>query len=389
MFYMSLIFFLIYEYLFPEKDLEQKPVYAGSGNGSERKLMSSDSLHKGGANTRGGRSERGNFSQSKGSGGNRGGGKGGRGGRGGAPWSGSDTKDRGNNYSNYHHTSATHRDDRTDKGRHSAAAAGGSTGASSMQQQQQQQKPPRFQNQQRYQQQAVSESPYGRQNWSSSYNESNYGGTWPGRNTAPDSGATKSRDNFGAPSHQESYGTVSYSDRNKCTRQQHMESGGYRNNFDSSLDSQTDHGPEGHYGGVGNIQNFGQQQQNIPFNSVTKFSNERSVSVSHDTFNSYPRTQNHQNNQMYAMDFSFKDTSCSLSNMNSPPSYGSSVYSSNASYGGIVPSDGLPSNQYIPDSKSWQWHKGDKCMAKYWEDNMVSRVIENPLALCLNMHLEP
>jgi hypothetical protein len=390
-FYMSLIFFLMYECLFPEKDLEQKPIYAGSGNGSERKLMSFDLSHKGGANTRGGRSERGNFSQSKGSGGNRGGGKGGRGGRVGAPWSGSDTKDRGNSYSNYHHTSVTHRDDHADKGRHSVTAAGSSTGASSLQQQQ---KPPRFQNQQRYhqqqQQQAVNDSSYGHQNWSSSYNESNYGGTWPGRNAVLDSGATKSRDNFGAPSHQESYGTVSYSDRNKSTRQQHMESGGYRNNFDSSLDSQTDHGPEGHYGGVGNIQNFG-QQQNIPFNSVTKFSNEHSASVSHDTFNSYSRTQNHQNNQMYAMDFAFKETSCSLnsshslSNINSSTSYGGGVYSSNASYGGIVSSDGLPSNQYIPDSKSWQWHKGDKCMAKYWEDNMVSPVIENPHALCLNM----
>jgi hypothetical protein len=165
-----------------------------------------------------------------------------------------------------------------------------------------------------------------------------------------------------------------------------MGSGGYRNNFDSSLDSQTDHGPEGHFGGVDNVENFG-QQQNIPFSSVTKFSDEQSASLSHETFNSYSRTQNHQNNQMYAMDFPFKETSCgmnsshSLSNMNSSHSYGSNVYSSNASYGGIVPSDGLPSSQYIPDSKAWQWHKGDKCMAKYWEDNMVSPVTKNLHAL--------
>ncbi|PNF29887.1 hypothetical protein B7P43_G09446 [Cryptotermes secundus] len=361
-----------------EKDLEHKPIYMGSGSGSERKLVSSDLLHKGGANTRGGRSERGNISQSRGSGGNRGG-KGSRGGKGGASWNGSDTKDRdrGNSYSNYHHSNVTHRDDRVDKGRHNVTAAGSSSGASS--QQQQQQKPPRFQNQQRYQQQqqqAINESSYGHQNWSNSYNESNYGGTWPGRNSAPDSGVTKSRDNFGAPSHQESYGTVSYSDRNKSARRQQMGSGGYRNNFDSSLDSQTDHGPEGHYDGVGNVQHFG-QQQDISFNSVTKFSNQRSTGLSSDTFNSYSRTQNHQNNQIYAMDFSFKETSPStlnsshsMSNMNSSPSYGSSVYSSNANYGGMDPSDGLPSNQYIPDSKSWQWHKGDKCMAKYWEDNM-------------------
>lgn len=384
----------MYECLFPEKDLEHKPIYTGSGSGSERKLVSSDLLHKGGANTRGGRSERGNISQSRGSGGNRGG-KGSRGGKGGASWSGSDTKerDRGHSYSNYHHSNVTHRDDRADKGRHSVTAPGSSAGTSS----QQQQKPPRFQNQQRYQQQqqqqqqAINESPYGHQNWSNSYNESNYGGTWPGRNPAPDSGATKSRDNFGAPSHQESYGTLSYSDRNKSTRRQQMGSGGYRNNFGSSLDSQTDHGPEGHYGGVGNVQNFG-QQQDISFNSVTKFSNQPSASLSRDTFNSYSRTQNHQNNQIYAMDFSFKETSPSslnnshnMSNMNSLPSYGSSVYSSNASYGGMVPSDGLPSNQYIPDSKSWQWHKGDKCMAKYWEDNMVSPVIKNLYALCFSM----
>lgn len=35
--------------------------------------------------------------------------------------------------------------------------------------------------------------------------------------------------------------------------------------------------------------------------------------------------------------------------------------------------DGVaPSNQYIPDSKQWRWKEGDKCMAKYWEDNRVS-----------------
>jgi hypothetical protein len=62
-------------------------------------------------------------------------------------------------------------------------------------------------------------------------------------------------------------------------------------------------------------------------------------------------------------------------NITSSPPYGSTAYSSNTSYGGIVSSDGSSSNQYVPDSKSWQWHKGDKCMAKYWEDNMVSFVI--------------
>lgn len=274
-----------------------------------------------------------------------------------------------------------HREERADKGRHSMTAAGSTAGVSSMQQQ----KPPRFQNQQRYQQQqqVINESLYGHQNWSSSYNDSNYGGTWPGQDSTPSSSrAPKSRDDFGAPSHQESYGTVSYNDRNKSTRQQQMGNGGYRNSFDASLDLQTNHGLGGQYDGVGDVQNFG-QQQDISFNSATKFSSQHSASLLHDTFSSYSRTQNHQSNQMYTMDFAYKETSPnSLSNshsmsnnINSSPPYGSTAYSSNTSYGGIVSSDGSPSNQYIPDSKSWQWHKGDKCMAKYWEDNMVSFVI--------------
>jgi hypothetical protein len=95
---------------------------------------------------------------------------------------------------------------------------------------------------------------------------------------------------------------------------------------------------------------------------------------------------------MYGMDFSFKETSPnsvnnshSISNITSSSPYGGNVYSSNSSYGGMVPSDGPPSNQYIPDSKSWQWHKGDKCMAKYWEDNMVSFVIIILHVLCLTI----
>jgi len=343
--------------------------------------MSSDSVYKVGANARGGRSERANISQLRGSGGNRGG-RGGRVGRGGASGSGGDTRDRGNSYSSTHQNNIMHRDERADKGRHSMTAAGSTAGVSSMQQQLQ--KPPRFQNQQRYQQQqqqVINESLYGHQNWSSSYNDSNYGGTWPGHNPTPSSRVPKSRDDFGAPSHQESYGTVSYNDRNKSTRQQQMGNGGYRNSFDASLDLQTNHGLGGQYDGVGNVQNFG-QQQDISFNSATKFSNHHNASLLHDTFSSYSRTQNHQSNQMYTMDFAYKETSPnSLSNshsmsnnITSSPPYGSTAYSSNTSYGGIVSSDGSSSNQYIPDSKSWQWHKGDKCMAKYWEDNMVSFV---------------
>jgi hypothetical protein len=172
---------------------------------------------------------------------------------------------------------------------------------------------------------------------------------------------------------------MSYNDRNKSTRQQQMGNGGYRSSFDSSLDSQTNRGLGEQYDGVRDVQNFG-QQHNISFNSATKFSNQHNASLSHDTFNSYSRTQNHQSNQMYTMDFSYKDTSpSSLSNshsmsnnITSSPPYGSTTCSSNTSYGGMVSSDGSSSNQYVPDSKSWQWHKGDKCMAKYWEDNMVS-----------------
>ncbi|XP_021916755.1 tudor domain-containing protein 3 isoform X3 [Zootermopsis nevadensis] len=358
-----------------EKDMDQKHAYTRSGSGSERKFMSSD-LYKGGANTKGGRPERGDFSQPRGSGGNKGGGRGSHGGRGTASWSGSDTKDRdrGNSYSNYHHNNVTHRDERVDRGRHTATATGSNAGGSSLQQQQ---KPPRFQNQQRYQQQqqqAINESLYGHQNWSSSYNESNYGGTWPGRNSALNGGATRSRDDFGASSHRESYGTVSHSDRNKSTSQQQVGNGGYKNSFDSSVGAQTNHCPGEQFEGVVTAQNFG-QQQDISFNSAAKFSNQHSASLSHETFNNYPRTQNHQNNQMYAIDFSFKETSSSLnnshsmSNITSSSPYGSNIYS-NPNYGGMVPSDGPPSNQYIPDSKTWQWHKGDKCMAKYWEDNM-------------------
>lgn len=370
--------------------MDQKPAYMRSGSGAERKFAPSDT-HKGGANTKGGRSERGDFSQSRGSGGNRGGGRGGRGGRGAASWSGSGTKDRdrGNSYSNYHHNNVTLRDERADKGRHTVTAAGSTAGGGSSLQQQQ--KPPRFQNQQRYQQQqqqTINENSYGHQNWSSSYNDSNYGGTWPGRNSALNGGATRSRDDFVTSGHRESYGSVSHSDRSKSTSQQQMGSGGYKNSFDSSLDSQTNHGPGGQYDGVGTVRNFG-QQQDISFNSATKFSNQHSASLSHETFNNFPRTQNHQNNQMYAIDFSFKETSSSLNNSHSMSSitssspYGSNVYSSNTDYGGMVPSDGPPSNQYIPDSKTWQWHKGDKCMAKYWEDNMVSVVIVIPHVLCL------
>lgn len=352
--------------------------------------MSSDSVHKGGATARGGRSERANFSQPRGSGGNRGG-RGGRGGKGGASWNSSDTRDRdrGNSYSNSHQNNVMHRDERADKGRHSMTTAGSNAGVSSLQQQQ---KPPRFQNQQRYQQQqqhVINESLYGHQNWSSSYNESSYGGTWPGHNSALNSGAPKSRDDFGVPSHQESYGTVSFNDTNKSARQQQMGNGGYRSSFDASLDSQTNRGLGGHYDSVGDIQNFG-QQQDISFNSATKFSNQHSASLSHDTFNSYSRTQDHQSNQMYTMDFSYKETtprslsnSHSMSNnITSSPPYGNTAYSSNTGYGGIVSSDGPSSNQYIPDSKSWQWHKGDKCMAKYWEDNMVSFVILILHVLC-------
>ena len=161
-----------------------------------------------------------------------------------------------------------------------------------------------------------------------------------------------------------------------------MGNGGYGNSVDASLDLQTNHGLGGQYDGVGNVQNFG-QQQDISFNSATKFSNQHNASLLHDTFSNYSRTQNHQSNQMYTMDFAYKETSPnSLSNshsmstnITSSPPYGSTAYSSNTSYSGIVSSDGSSSNQYIPDSKSWQWHKGDKCMAKYWEDNMVSFVI--------------
>jgi hypothetical protein len=168
-----------------------------------------------------------------------------------------------------------------------------------------------------------------------------------------------------------------------------MGSGGYKNSFDSSLDSQTNRAPAGQYDGVGTVQNFG-QQQDISFNSATKFSNQHSASLSRETFSNYSRTQNHQNNQMYAIDFSFKESSPSslnnshsMSNITSSSPYGSNIYSSNTNYGGMVPSDGPPSNQYIPDSKTWQWHKGDKCMAKYWEDNMVSFVMVIPHVLCL------
>ncbi|XP_069677704.1 tudor domain-containing protein 3-like isoform X2 [Periplaneta americana] len=378
---------------------EKEPVYMNSGNygsNSERKSASSDTLNKGSTNTRGGRSDRGNFSQSRGSGGNRGGRGGGRGGRSSSTWNGGGNgseikdrdRDRGSNYSNYHHSNLPHRDERSDRGRHGASTSGSNAGGSSIQQQ----KPPRFQNQQRYQQQqqqqqqqqhqqqqqqqqTINDSSYGHQNWSSSYNESNYGGTWPGRNSAPVSGAAKARDDYGAPNQRDSYGTVSYNDRNKSSRQQQLGNGGYGNSFDSSLDSQANRGPGGRYDSVGNVRNFG-QQQDLPFNSA-KFSNQHSASLSRETFNNYSRTHNQQNNQMYTVDFSFKETSPSnlsnshsVSNITSSPPYGSNVYSSNTNYGGMVPSDGPPSNQYIPDSKAWQWHKGDKCMAKYWEDNM-------------------
>jgi hypothetical protein len=287
----------------------------------------------------------------------------------------------------------THRDERGDRGRHNVTAAGSNAGGSSLQQQQ---KPPRFQNQQRYQQQqqqAINERSYGHQNWSTSYNESNYGGTWPGRNSAPSGGATKSGDDFGASSHRESYGTVSHTSRNKSTNQQQMGSGGYKSSFDS-LDSQVNRGPGGQYDGVGTVQNFG-QQQDISFNSAPKFSNQHSASLSRETFNNYSGSQNHQSNQIYAMNFPFKEAcpsslnnTHSISSITSSSPYSSDVYSSNTNYGGMVPSDGPASNQYIPDSKTWQWHKGDKCMAKYWEDNMVSFlvVIMHVLFLCIGLY---
>ncbi|XP_063218195.1 tudor domain-containing protein 3 [Bacillus rossius redtenbacheri] len=69
---------------------------------------------------------------------------------------------------------------------------------------------------------------------------------------------------------------------------------------------------------------------------------------------------------VYGMDYSFKEPPPVLS----PPAHfsGAGLYRSHAAdY--IVP-EPPPASQFLPDTKTWHWQKGDKCMAKYWEDNM-------------------
>ncbi|KAJ9597478.1 hypothetical protein L9F63_011663, partial [Diploptera punctata] len=338
-----------------EKEGDHKP--GSSNSGFDYKYLSAD-MHKGGSNARGGRPDSGMFPQSRG--GNRGN-KSVHGGKG----SGSDFREKGDTNSVYHNN-LTHREERMEKSKHGPSGGNGSGGLS------QQQKPPRFQNQQRYQQQH--DMPYGHhQNWVNSYgHDTSYGGTWPGRNTVPN----KMRSDYNAPSHHNSYGAVDYNDsiRKKSTRHKNLTNEDYGNKFETPLDVHTSHNLGGRNNCFGNVRTFGHQEE-FQMNSAPKYSNHNNVNLSNETYDAggYTR-QNEHSDQVYAVDLSYKEPPLSSQNsshsVTTPPSYGSSVYPTQTNFSTMVPSNIPPSNQYISDSKAWQWHKGDKCMAKYWEDNM-------------------
>ncbi|XP_067001707.2 tudor domain-containing protein 3 isoform X2 [Anabrus simplex] len=360
----------------------------GSYSGSDRK-QSSDGSYRGSSNTRGGKSDRLLNSQPRGSGGSRGGSntRGGRGGRGGvssssSTWGGGDprdnrdARDRAGGVNSYRQNNPVQRDERSDRGRHSSNQ--GSNINSSIQQQQQ--KPPRFQNQQRLQQQQQlqqqqNSDSYGQQqqSWLNSYNDSYSSNNWSVRNSAGGSNTNKSRDDY--TNHRDGYLTSNYdTSRNRPPRTSHQSGGGYNSGYDVGMENQSNRGGLGpaKLDSIGNGRHFSSQQdsQSVSqkFNSLQT---QQSSNIARENFSNYsPRSSQNQQNQMYTMDYSYKETAPHpQSVMNNPPTSISNVNSSQAYNSGMYGSPAA--NHYVPESnKVWQWHEGDKCMAKYWEDNM-------------------
>lgn len=363
----------IYVFLLSDKDSEQRNIYNGASNGdgvgalglgnSEKKNFGSDSVSKG--NSRGNKSDRTSYSQGRG-GGNRGGSGGKPSGR------GSRSGNSGNMAINwnagpeqravaYHNANSLNRD--SDRGRHMTISG---TGGSSLQQQ----KPPRFQNQQRIQQQQQqhhhqqqqqqhnNESMYSQSAWPNSYNDHPYSvGNWPGRSPVQ---TGKPWEEFS--NHRESYQNPSY-DQNKTRPPRTNNLTGYGMSYDPQ-----DMDGRGLANRLGNgARNFMQQQQ--PDGQHNKYNAlAQSVLGSREPYDSYPtappphRPQQHpQSQQMFTgvVDYGVtKEPQVLPMNNNShsaPNIYGTQ-----------------PNHFSLDQNKIWRWQKGDRCMAKYWEDNVVS-----------------
>ncbi|XP_046995133.1 tudor domain-containing protein 3 [Schistocerca americana] len=338
----------------------------------DKKQFGTDMTNKANSNSRTSRTDRPNYSQSRNNGsrggnvsggGNSGGSRSNRGSRGAnntannMTWSnGSDARSGGNFSSN-----ASARD--SDRGRHSSSA--GNSGSTL-----QQQKPPRFQNQQRFQQQQQHQQPpqsqqlndnfYG-QPWANSYPETQYNtNTWSSKNSVPNSSNSKIRDDY---VNHETFSSLGYEMNKNRSRSNNAGAGGFGMNFEPDTDSRI---LGNRLERMSNTRNYPPQQDILN----SKFGTLPQSGIGHDTYSSYtsppppPRIQ--QTQQLYggAEFTAYKDPV--------QPAVSNNVHNSTGSnYSN--PGQGMyssPSNHYIADNKVWRWQKGDKCMAKYWEDNV-------------------